>query len=96
MNWKEVEAFIKVESDVPVAKWAKPGTENGLKMLESFVKSRLKNFGTARNDPTKNALSNLSPWFHAGNSPFLHVFTLVLRSAMRYHSSTVYPFSLFL
>ena len=67
MNWKEVEGFIKVKVDLPEVKWAKPGTENGLKMLESFVKSRLKHFATDRNDPTKVALSNLSPWFHSGN-----------------------------
>ena len=66
MDWKKVEAFIKVDRNVSEAKWAKAGTENGLKMLESFVRSRLRNFGTDRNNPTKNALSNLSPWFHTG------------------------------
>jgi len=66
VDWKKVEAFIKVDRNVSEAKWAKAGTENGLKMLESFVRSRLRNFGTDRNNPTKNALSNLSPWFHTG------------------------------
>ena len=66
MDWKEVEAFFKVDPNVPEVQWAKPGTENGLKMLESFVKSRLRHFGSDRNDPNKNALSNLSPWFHTG------------------------------
>jgi len=35
-------------------------------MLETFCHDRLKYFAADRNNPTKNALSNLSPWFHAG------------------------------
>jgi deoxyribodipyrimidine photo-lyase len=34
--------------------------------LQSFINSRLKIFNSKRNDPTVNALSNLSPWFHFG------------------------------
>ena len=35
-------------------------------MLEDFCINRLKYFDGYRNDPTKSALSNLSPWFHFG------------------------------
>ena len=66
VDWKSVEKFIKVDTGVGEVKWAKPGTLNGLMMLDSFVNKRLKNFASDRNDPTKNALSNLSPWFHSG------------------------------
>ena len=58
--------FIEVDSSVPEVDWAKPGTAAGLNMLESFCKVRLRNFGASRNDPTKNAISNLSPWFNTG------------------------------
>ena len=38
----------------------------GLNMLESFCHERLKFFATDRNNPNKNALSNLSPWIKFG------------------------------
>lgn len=42
-------------------------------MLESFCKDRLKFFATDRNNPTKEALSDLSPWFHAGNNQLIMI-----------------------
>jgi len=35
-------------------------------MVHEFGKQRLRRFGSDRNDPNANALSNLSPWFHFG------------------------------
>ena len=46
--------------------WAVPGSTAGLNMLESFCRERLKFFGADRNNPNKNALSNLSPWVKFG------------------------------
>ena len=34
--------------------------------MESFIAERLESYNTLRNDPTKNALSNLSPYLHFG------------------------------
>ena len=62
-----MDKFIEVDRKVKEVDWAKPGTKAGLEMLESFCQQRLKYFAADRNNPTKNALSNLSPWFHAGN-----------------------------
>jgi len=67
VDWKAVDEFIKVDRSVREVDWAKPGTKAGLEMLESFCQERLKYFATDRNNPTKSALSNLSPWFHAGH-----------------------------
>ena len=66
VNWEAVYEFIKVEKSVPVVDWAKPGTDAGMKKLLNFAENHLKNFSTDRNDPTKDGLSNLSPWFHTG------------------------------
>ncbi|EDO44191.1 predicted protein [Nematostella vectensis] len=65
-DWDAVDTFIEVDRSVGEVDWAKPGTAEGLFMLESFCKDRLKYFHSSRNDPTKRALSNLSPWFHTG------------------------------
>jgi deoxyribodipyrimidine photo-lyase len=55
-----------VDKSVEEVKWAKPGTLAGWDVLESFVEKRLRKFNEKRNDPTNDALSNLSPWFHFG------------------------------
>lgn len=65
-DWKAVDKFIEVDRNVKEVDWAEPGTKAGLEMLESFCQDRLKYFATDRNNPTKKALSDLSPWFHAG------------------------------
>lgn len=61
-----MDEFIEIDRSVKEVEWAKPGTKAGLEMLETFCHERLKYFATDRNNPTKSALSNLSPWFHAG------------------------------
>jgi deoxyribodipyrimidine photolyase len=43
-----------------------PGTLAGLANLQEFVESRLKAYGSSRNDPNAGALSNLSPWVNTG------------------------------
>jgi len=65
-DWKAADEFISVDRSVAPVTWATPGTEGGLLTLESFCKSRLKIFGSQRNDPNKQALSLLSPWIHFG------------------------------
>lgn len=56
----------KVDRSITEVDWATPGSTAAFDMLESFVKDRLKVFATERNDPTKEALSNISPWLHFG------------------------------
>lgn len=46
--------------------WAKPGFKAGIRELEAFCASRLRNFNAKRNDPLSNSLSNLSPWIRFG------------------------------
>ncbi|WP_048159557.1 deoxyribodipyrimidine photo-lyase [Methanosarcina sp. WWM596] len=44
----------------------KPGEKAARKVMESFLAERLDSYNTLRNDPTKNALSSLSPYLHFG------------------------------
>lgn len=59
--WKHVEIDELADVD-----WATPGYKGGVQQLETFCLKRLRIYATKRNDPTQNALSNLSPWFHFG------------------------------
>jgi len=43
-----------------------PGEKAARKVMESFLAERLDSYNKLRNDPTKNALSNLSPYLHFG------------------------------
>ena len=65
-DWDACYKSLKCDMDVKVVDWAKPGYKAGIKVLEDFIKSRVKIYDTERNDPNKNALSNLSPWTHFG------------------------------
>ncbi|CAH0387453.1 unnamed protein product [Bemisia tabaci] len=67
IDWEEAEKTLEVDKSVGPVKWAKPGYRGGMQQLYTFVTKRIKNYGTARNDPNKNALSMLSPWFHFGH-----------------------------
>ncbi|XP_053685313.1 deoxyribodipyrimidine photo-lyase [Sabethes cyaneus] len=66
INWKKLLDSVKVDRTVDEVDWAVPGYEGGIATLQSFVENRLRKFNAKRNDPTEDALSNLSPWFHFG------------------------------
>lgn len=71
VNWDEAINSKKIDCSITEVDWATPGSSAAVDMLESFVKERLKVFATERNDPTKDALSNISPWLHFGEQNIL-------------------------
>lgn len=70
IDWKKIEETLSVNMDVGDVAWAKPGTTAGLSEVANFCNTKLKFFNDNRNDPTKENLSNLSPWFHFGKFNF--------------------------
>ena len=66
INWDEIKSSLAVDESVTACNWAKPGCTQGLIRLQQFIDSGLKNYNEKRNDPTINAISNLSPWLHFG------------------------------
>ena len=66
IDWEAAYDSLEVDKSVKPVDWAKPGTSAGMAQLDVFCKERLRYFGSARNDPTKDALSKLSPWIHFG------------------------------
>lgn len=65
-DWNACYKSLECDVEVKIVEWAKPGYKSGIKQLEDFIKIRMKIYDTDRNDPNKNALSNLSPWTHFG------------------------------
>ncbi|KAM9322845.1 CPD photolyase [Pholidichthys leucotaenia] len=66
VDWDKTLSSLEVDRTVGEPEWAKPGSKEGMAMLESFIDVRLKLFGTQRNDPNAPALSQLSPWLRFG------------------------------
>ncbi len=65
-KWEKIYNFLKINKEVKPVNWIKGGESNALKMLERF-KKKVKYYAKYRNDPNKDALSNLSPYLHFGN-----------------------------
>ena len=66
IDWKAAEESLKCDRTVDEVSWAIPGTKGGLIILQTFCEKKLKTYNASRNNPTKDGLSNLGPWFHFG------------------------------
>lgn len=66
INWDEIINSLEVNKNVKEVDWIKPGEMNAQISLKKFLENRLDRYAEDRNDPNKNALSNLSPYLHFG------------------------------
>lgn len=67
VDWKRVYQSIRTDHSVPEVTWLQPGEKAARQMLQHFIEEKLQFYDTQRNDPTKNALSLLSPYLHFGH-----------------------------
>ncbi|XP_035784325.1 deoxyribodipyrimidine photo-lyase-like isoform X1 [Anopheles albimanus] len=91
IDWPQVIDSLEVDRTVDEVKWATPGYTGGVATLQSFVEKRLGKFNGKRNDPTENALSNLSPWFHFGQIAVQRAI-LAVKSHGKRHTESVASF----
>lgn len=72
IEWGElITDVVRKGAEVPEILWCEPGEDAAMEVLmgnkSGFLKSRLKNYSTDRNNPLKpKALSGLSPYLHFG------------------------------
>jgi len=64
--WDNIHEKLKINFDVKEVDWLLPGEKHADKMLQNFIDIVLHRYGEERNNPTLNAQSNLSPYFHFG------------------------------
>ena len=64
---------LRIDNSVQEISWLKPGEQNGIKVLQTFIRDRFDISGELRNNPTKNNLSNLSPYIHFGQISAQHI-----------------------
>ena len=70
-----------------IVDWAVPGYTGGIKVLQDFIQTRLRSFDEDRNDPNKNALSNLSPWYHFGQVSVQRCIVEIKKYSSKYSKS---------
>lgn len=56
------------------------GTSEAKKRLQNFVKNKLDNYPKEKNDPTKQCVSNMSPYLHFGQISPLYIALQILES----------------
>lgn len=66
IDWDKVTASLKINREVKEVDWIKPGESAAANSLKNFLDKRFERYSEDRNDPNKNALSNLSPYLHFG------------------------------
>ncbi len=67
IDWEKVKKNLKVDFSVKEVDWIIPGEKEAKKALRKFIHKMLDNYDGQRNDPTKDAQSNLSPYLHFGH-----------------------------
>ncbi len=67
INWTEVKKTLQVDQAVSEVRWIEPGENQARNTLREFVRKKLPSYHQGRNDPTKDAQSNLSPYLHFGH-----------------------------
>lgn len=66
VDWKKVASSLKINYEVKEVDWIIPGQLAATDTLRDFLENKLERYAEDRNDPNKNALSNLSPYLHFG------------------------------
>ena len=66
INWEKVIKNLNINNEVNEVDWIKPGEKAASSMLKEFLENKLEHYSQDKNDPNKNALSNLSPYLHFG------------------------------
>lgn len=62
-----LESMTTLDRDVKSVEWCKPGEKAAHECLAHFLDNDFKNYDEDRNDPNKDAQSNLSPYLHFGH-----------------------------
>jgi deoxyribodipyrimidine photo-lyase len=79
-DWDGARKNLKVDRKVGEIDWIKPGEKAAKRILDHFIKRKLTDYDTGRNDPNRDAQSNFSPYLHFGQIAAQRI-TLEIRKA---------------
>ncbi len=77
-DFDRVISILKANRVVPTVTGLHGGLKEAKKRLERFLTDRLQDYPHLRNDPTRDYLSNMSPYLHFGQISPLHIALKVL------------------
>ncbi|GJQ59412.1 MAG: deoxyribodipyrimidine photo-lyase [Candidatus Scalindua sp.] len=80
-DWGKSMLTLKIDQTVPPVDCLKPGEKRAQKILRDFLRNKLLFYDKDRNDPTKDAQSNLSPYIHFGQISAQRIALEVLKSS---------------
>lgn len=66
-------AACEIDHSIPVSTTYRGGYTNARKQLDLFLEERLSRYAKDRNEPSRHATSDLSPWLHFGHISSLEV-----------------------
>lgn len=66
-DWIKLRKLLRLNESKYKIDWIKPGEEEAWRVLNDFIQKKFKSYVKDRNDPNKNAVSNLSPYLHFGH-----------------------------
>lgn len=66
INWDNIFNKLNVDMSVKEVDWLLPGATPAHNELQNFITNKLDDYAENRNDPNKDAQSNLSPFLHFG------------------------------
>jgi deoxyribodipyrimidine photo-lyase len=66
VNWNKISESLNIDRAFKEDDWLKPGENNAQLQFENFLNNSFENYSLIRNDPSKEGLSNLSPFLHFG------------------------------
>jgi deoxyribodipyrimidine photo-lyase len=72
-NIKKVVSELEIDHSVKKSKKFVGGSAEAKKQLELFIKNKLEKYSELKNDPTKDCISNLSPYLHFGQISPSHI-----------------------
>jgi deoxyribodipyrimidine photo-lyase len=72
-----------VNDEVGEVDWIKGGESEASRLLDEFVQHRLDDFADFRNDPSRDCLSNMSPYLHFGQISPLYIVLKVMSTPSR-------------
>ena len=80
VDWELMRRSVKVPMSKAGAEWITPGSRAAGRMLRKFIDLKLPGYAAARNDPTIDGQSNLSPFLHFGQMAAQRVAWEILHS----------------
>lgn len=87
INWQDIRKNLKIDFSVKEIDWIKPGEKEAQKVLQKFILEKIDNYNELRNDPNKDAQSNLSPYLHFGQISAQHI-ALEIQKLKNHSAST--------